>query len=56
MTSYKVLSDRLVVAKQGQIIDEALLDGANIQALIDGEHIAVVTNKKSEDNTETKEK
>jgi hypothetical protein len=51
MSSYKILSDRLTIGKQGQTIDEEALDGANIQALVDGGHIEVVIPKsnKTED-------
>ena len=56
MSSYKILSDRLTIGKQGQTIDEEALDGANIQALIDGGHIAIVSAKKTEENTESKDK
>lgn len=55
MATYKVLSDRFVLANKGQTIDEDALEGANIQALIDGGHIAPVSNKKIED-TEGKDK
>jgi hypothetical protein len=52
MASYKVLTDRLVVAKQGATIDETALEGANIQALIDGGHIEPASvGKKQEDST-----
>jgi len=56
MTSYKIISDRLTLGKQGQTIDADALDGANIQALIDGGHIAIVSAKKTEENTESKDK
>ena len=56
MRSFKILSDRLTIGKQGQTIDEDALDGANIQALIDGGHIAIVSAKKTEENTESKDK
>ena len=51
MSSYKILSDRLTIGKQGQTIDEDALDGANIQALVDGGHIEAVVPKsnKTED-------
>jgi hypothetical protein len=55
MATYKILSDRLTVGNKGQIIDETALEGANIAALIDGGHIAPVTNKKTED-TDNKDK
>ena len=56
MKTYKVTSDRLTVGKLGESIDETALDGANIQALIDGAHIALVTNKKTDEQLESKDK
>ena len=56
MSSYKIISDRLTIGKQGQIIDDNALDGANIQALIDGGHIAIVSAKQTPENTESKDK
>lgn len=56
MASYKILSDRLTVGKQGQIIDEAQLEGANISALVEGGHIAPVANKTKEEVQESKDK
>ena len=45
MTTYKVLSNRFALGKQGDTVDSALLDGCNIQALIDGGHLAEVNAK-----------
>jgi hypothetical protein len=45
MTTYKVLSNKLALGKQGETIDSDLLDGCNIQALVDGGHIAEVNAK-----------
>ena len=45
MTTYKVLSNKLASVKQGETVDSALLDGCNIQALVDGGHIAEVNAK-----------
>ena len=42
MSSFKILSDRLTVGKQGQTIDVDALEGANIQALLDGGHLEAV--------------
>jgi hypothetical protein len=56
MSSYKIISDRLTIGKQGQSIDADALDGANIQALIDGGHIAIVSAKQTSENTESKDK
>jgi len=52
MATYKVISDRLSVAKQGATIDDTALDGANIQALIDAGHIELApVSKKQEDSS-----
>jgi len=56
MTSYKIISDRLTIGKQGQTFDDDALNGANIQALIDGGHIAIVSAKQTSENTESKDK
>ena len=56
MSSYKILSDRLTIGKQGQTIYDEALDGANIQALIEGGHIAIVGAKQTSENTESKDK
>lgn len=42
MTNYKVTSDRLADKKLGEIISEADLAGSNIEALLEGGHIAVI--------------
>lgn len=51
MTTYKILSDRLVIGNKGQTVDETALEGANIAALIDGGHIEPVSNNKKTDDT-----
>ncbi len=56
MASYKILSNRLTVGKQGQIIDEALLADANIKALVEGGHIEPVSAKVKEEVQESKDK
>jgi hypothetical protein len=56
MASYKVLTDNFVLAKQGATIDETALEGANIQALIDGGHIEPASvSKKQEDSNKTED-
>jgi hypothetical protein len=56
MATYKILSDRLSdLGKLGQTIDEEALQGANIEALISAEHIALSNSKKTEDVSENKE-
>lgn len=56
MTTYKVLSDNFAAGKQGEVLDSALLDGCNIQALIDGGHLAEVNAKISKPVTSETEK
>ncbi len=56
MTTYKVLSDNFSLGNQGEVLDSALLDGCNIQALIEGEHIAEVNAKISKQVTSETEK
>lgn len=56
MSTYKITSERFTLGKQGESIDDSALDGANIQALIDGGHIAIVGVKKTEEITESKDK
>jgi hypothetical protein len=54
--TYKVLSDIFSLGKQGDTIDSNLLDGCNIQALVDGEHIVEVNTKTSKSLTSEVEK
>lgn len=49
MANYKVISDRLGELKQGEIVSEADLSGANIEALIAGEHLAVINKPSKKD-------
>lgn len=51
MATYKILSERLTAGNKGQTVDESVLDGANIAALIDGGHIEPVSNSKKTDET-----
>jgi len=45
MAQYKVVSKKMPQFKHGSMVDESDLVGANIQALLDGGHIAVIGNK-----------
>lgn len=58
MTSFKILTDRLSDHKKGSTVDVEALSGANIQALIEGGHIAPVekTLTSKPDKEEPKEK
>lgn len=56
MAQYKINSERFTLGNKGETIDESVLDGANIQALIDGGHLTLATAKKTEDTSEIKDK
>lgn len=56
MAQYKINSERFSLGTKGETIDESVLDGANIQALIDGGHLTVATAKKTEETSEIKDK
>jgi hypothetical protein len=56
MITYKVLSNKLALGKQGETIDSDLLDGCNIQGLIDGGHIAEVNTKFSKQDIKETDK
>ena len=56
MTSYKVLSDRFSLGKKGDTVDSALLDGCNIEALVEAGHLAEVSAKVSKTVTSEQEK
>lgn len=51
MASYKVLSNRVSGKKAGDLISDEELAGANVEALIEGGHLALVANKKKNDET-----
>ena len=53
MTTYKVLSDNFALGKQGDVLDSALLDGCNIEALVEGGHIAEINSKSKSVTSET---
>jgi hypothetical protein len=56
MATYKVLSENFALGKQGETVDSALLDGCNIAALVEAEHIAEVSAKVSKTVTSEQEK
>ena len=56
MASYKVLSDNFALGNQGEVLDSALLDGCNIEALVEGGHLAEVNSKVSKSVTSEQEK
>jgi hypothetical protein len=56
MASYKVLSDNFSLAKQGETVDSASLDGCNIEALVEAGHLAEVSAKVSKTVTSEQEK
>lgn len=56
MKSYKVLSENFAAGKQGEIVDSASLDGCNIEALVEGGHLAEVNAKVSKSVTSEQEK
>lgn len=47
--NYKVLSDNLAGHAAGDVVTEEQLEGANIDALIEGGHITKNTTKKKEE-------
>lgn len=56
MASYKVLSDRFALGKQGEVLDSTSLVGCNILALVEAGHIAEVNAKVSKSVTSEQEK
>jgi hypothetical protein len=56
MTTYKVLSDNFALGKQGDTVDNALLDGCNISALVEAGHLAEIGAKVSKTVTSEQEK
>lgn len=49
MASYKVLTNRVSGKKAGDLISDEDLAGANVEALIESGHLALVANKKKND-------
>ena len=56
MAQYKVLSDNFAYGAKGDTVDSAVLEGSNIAALIEGEHIVEVSAKVSKTVTSEQEK
>jgi hypothetical protein len=42
MATYKVISDNCTLGKVGATVTESELEGLNLQALLDGEHLEVI--------------
>ena len=55
MASYKVLSENCTLGKQGETISIDEASGFNVDALIEGAHIQIVTAKTSKTEQENKE-
>lgn len=55
MAQYRIKSDNLTIGKQGDAISDDKLDGLNIEALIAGDHLELITtNKKTNEPVEEK--
>jgi hypothetical protein len=52
MAQYKVISDNFALGAKGDTVDSAQLEGCNIAALVEGEHIAEIGSKKKDLVTE----
>jgi hypothetical protein len=53
MTTYKVISDNCTLGKQGSTVTEAELEDVNLQALLEGGHLELVSSKSTKQtNTE----
>lgn len=52
MASYKVLSDRVADKSAGDTITDTELEGCNIDALIEGQHIEAIAAKASKSDGE----
>lgn len=52
MTSYKITSENCTLGKLGGTVTEAELDAVNLQALIEGGHLELLSSK-SQKNTTT---
>jgi hypothetical protein len=48
MAQYKVVSDNFALGAKGDTVDSAVLEGSNIAALIEGEHIVEISVKKKD--------
>lgn len=47
MTSYKILSDNFALGSKGDSVDSSLLEGCNVEALIEAGHLAEVSARSS---------
>jgi hypothetical protein len=56
MAQYTVISDKTTLGKPGTAVDSKDLEGYNVDALIEGGHIAVATSKKTETPDPAKDK
>jgi len=56
MATYKVLSDNFALASQGETVDSKVLEGCNVEALIEAGHLAEVATKVSKQATSEQEK
>lgn len=52
MAQYKVVSDNFALGIKGDTLDSSALEGCNIAALVEGEHIAEIGSKKKDSVTE----
>lgn len=52
MASYKVLSDNFALGSKGDTLDDNALEGCNISALVEGEHIVEIVSRKKDSVTE----
>lgn len=56
MATYKVLSDNFALASQGETVDSKVLEGCNVEALIEAGHLAEISSKVSKQATSEQEK
>jgi hypothetical protein len=47
MAQYKVLSDNCSLGEIGSVVDESKTEGFNVEALVEGGHLALVSAKVS---------
>ena len=56
MPNYKVMSENCILGKQGETISADDLDGVNVDALLDGGHLAEVNVKVFKQDTKETDK
>ncbi len=56
MTAYRILSDNCTLGKQGETISADALVGINVDALVEGGHLAEVNVKIPKQDTKESEK